>query len=174
MYRSILTLLLILVVLTAGNAQWQILNQSGFLNVMDFVDSETGWLAGNGSIMKTEDGGTTWISIFNNDNLIIGMIDFVNRSTGWMVSYDNSGGGGMVVSKSTDGGHNWIDQYDIPEYWIRSIKTVNDTTVFVLGDTLLLKSSDGGFTWKDITVELADRRFSAFCFVNGDSGVIIA
>jgi photosystem II stability/assembly factor-like uncharacterized protein len=122
--------------------------------------------------MKTEDGGTTWISIFNNDNLIIGMIDFVNRSTGWMVSYDNSGGGGMVVSKSTDGGHNWIDQYDIPEYWIRSIKTVNDTTVFVLGDTLLLKSSDGGFTWKDITVELADRRFSAFCFVNGDSGII--
>ncbi len=70
MYRLIFTLY-IFTMLATGSAQWEILNQSGLLSSMDFVNSETGWIAGSGSLMKTDDGGINWLSVASSESLNI-------------------------------------------------------------------------------------------------------
>ncbi len=171
MQRCILGLLLLPILLVTGTAQWEILNQSGPLSAIDFVNSETGWIAGSGSLMKTEDGGINWMSVAGNETLDISMIDFINESTGWGICYDYNNGGILII-KTTDGGQNWIRQNNLPGYSIRNLFVIDDTTVFVLGDSVLLKSSDGGSTWNDIATNITDRWFSTVSFVNSEQGII--
>jgi photosystem II stability/assembly factor-like uncharacterized protein len=171
MQRRILALFLISILLTTCKAQWEILNQSGSLSAIDFVDSETGWIAGSGSLMKTEDGGLHWMSIAVNETLNVAMIDFINESTGWGISYDYNNGGILII-KTTDGGHNWIRQNNLAGYSVRNLFALDDTTVFVLGDTVLLKTSDGGNSWNDIATIISDSWFSTASFVNSEQGII--
>ena len=171
MHRYILVLLFVLTMRATGIAQWEILNQSGPLSAIDFVNSETGWIAGSGSLMKTEDGGLNWMSIAVNETLNISMIDFINESTGWAACYDYNNGGVLII-KTADGGQNWILLNNLPGYSVRNLFAIDDTTVFVLGDTVLLKTSDGGNSWNDIATSITDRWFSTACFVNSEQGII--
>jgi len=42
------------------NGEWEILNEGGSFGFIDFVDQNTGWIAGDKTLLKTENGGTTW------------------------------------------------------------------------------------------------------------------
>lgn len=73
------------------------------LRCVDFVDSTTGFAAGEaGTILKTTDGGLTWNIVRGGDLLDFRSIDFVNATHGWAVSLT-----GTVVG-TTNGGANWM------------------------------------------------------------------
>ncbi len=171
LYRCILTFSIAFILSTVCSAQWEILNQSESFTAVDFINSRTGWLAGYGSLMKTENGGGNWEFLPTSREWNIIMMDFVNESTGWAITYDSYTGGLMII-KTADGGQNWTNQNHLPGYWIRGLDVIDETIVYAMADTVLLRTTDGGSTWNEISVGNNDIWFSSIWFVNGDQGIV--
>ena len=55
----------------------------------DFVDSNTGYVVGDGKIIKTTDGGVNWLPLTSGSSSDLHSVDFINSNIGWAVG--NSG-----------------------------------------------------------------------------------
>jgi len=79
---------------TDGGDTWIEQDDQQYYNVgydaVDFIDSQTGWIAG-GLIQKTTDGGNTWTEQYDPSNYGINSIQFVDANNGW------AAGGGHVL-----------------------------------------------------------------------------
>jgi len=128
--------------------QWQNTNQYGNylgFQTIDFIDEDNGWIAGYNTLLKTEDGGQTWVSISNNDDLLAGHvganflieeIDFVDETFGWVIVWvqlDDLNIGKIL--KSENGGQNWSAVYTfnifIGPYIDYSLFAVDDSTAYI-------------------------------------------
>ena len=66
------------------------------------IDSAYGWAVGDdGNIQRTIDGGYTWETIFNRQNLVA--VHFISRDTGWVAAEDSPN-----IYRTSDGGTIWI------------------------------------------------------------------
>lgn len=75
------------------------LTEGWSLDDCSFVNEQTGWAAGQmGSIVRTQNGGTTWEKLNSATTLDLKSIAFVNNSTGWIA------GRGGFIAKTTNGG----------------------------------------------------------------------
>ncbi len=156
-------------------AQWEILNEGmeGDLSTMDFVSEKIGWAAGEGTLIKTEDGGQSWFRLPIDEALDINWdirnIDFVNDSVGWaVVGYDS-----VKVIKTRDAGHTWSLQYEIgASSWDDLICAVNDSVVYAMGKDWILKTIDGGESWQDVYPNSLDRYLRSIWFLNSDVGIV--
>jgi photosystem II stability/assembly factor-like uncharacterized protein len=83
MYRIIFTFSIILSLLENLNGQWEILNEGGSYRSIDFINDQVGWIAGDGTLLKTMDGGETWDFVSMDSARNIVEIDFVNETVGW-------------------------------------------------------------------------------------------
>jgi photosystem II stability/assembly factor-like uncharacterized protein len=156
--------------------QWDILNQGidGSLNTIDFINENTGWITGyGGTLLKTEDGGVSWSSLPTEEKLEIEMIDFVNDSVGWAIKvqsqeeYDIYG-----IIHTQDGGQTWDAQYN-SETILSSIYAVDDSVVYIIGRYgKILKTSDGGTNWIDISPNLTDKSLYSAWFIDAEVGLI--
>lgn len=79
------------------------------LRSIDFPTSTTGYIVGDSAtILKTTDGGQTWLQLPTNGIQIIGWansfldIDFVDENSGFLTA------GYSGIYKTTDGGQNWF------------------------------------------------------------------
>jgi len=148
----IISIFFLFIAVVSINAQdsgnWEILNEGESYRDIDFIDENIGWISGKGIILKTEDGGDTWSSLFMDNNWIIEDIDFVNESIGWargLYRDEIEGGYHSIVAKSVDGGQTWTTQLKRGG----KINAINDSVVYVTGGSSILKTSDGGVTWTD-------------------------
>ena len=137
-----------------------------------FPDQNTGYVVGTfGLIMKTTDGGTSWIEQTSGVTLTLWDVDFINTNVGYAVG--NSGN----ILKTTDGGNNWsLSTYGTTA--IYKVHYVNDTLIF-LGSTSattgrLIRSTNSGSTWEDITVNITglDGAVRGIHFFDADTGWI--
>ena len=81
------------------NVEWEVLNLGyGSMESMEFINENTGWIAGLATLLKTEDGGQTCDNIQTDINFF--EIDFINDSSGWATAIDN---GKINILKSKDG-----------------------------------------------------------------------
>lgn len=115
---------------------------TGFKTIK-FIDSNTGWVAGeNGIIIKTTDGGVAWNIQPSGTSQTIRSIFFFDANNGWAC-----GDGGLILH-SSNGGTTWQIQptaYSVQFYCTRF---VSGTTGWVSGKgNLLLKTTDGGANW---------------------------
>lgn len=97
----------------------------------DFTDTLIGYAAGNFSyIVKTEDGGNSWISLDNQDNynnLHIRSIKFINSQIGFTCDvYGN-------IMKTDNGGLSWINLNSNIDNALFSINTIKDSSICVVG-----------------------------------------
>ncbi|MGE5357134.1 MAG: VPS10 domain-containing protein [Deltaproteobacteria bacterium] len=126
------------------------------------------WYAavGSGGVWKTENGGTTWKSIFDGQNVYSTgciAVDPANRHTIWVGTGENVGGRhvgfGDGIYKSTDDGMTWSNMGLKKSEHISKIiiNSRNSDEIYVAaqgplwssgGDRGFFKSSDGGKTWK--------------------------
>lgn len=135
-----------------------------------FINANTGWAVGEGgTILKTTNGGTTWVTqkIINNA-FLIGCY-FIDSNTGWV-----SGDAG--VFKTTDGGTTWYPQtgpYGLTKvYFVDknngwTVGGIDGSTPYI-GD--IFKTTDGGTTWTQKTNNTTWARFYGIQFVDANVG----
>lgn len=148
---------------------------------MHFLNETTGIIVGSvlrnmgsysfqeGSIYRTENGGLNWSYQSNYDILYYVDISFINENTGWIVG--TSGG----IIKTTDAGASWIGQpgpFTTVNY--QYVSAVDTNTVYVTGygnglNTLLAKSTNGGFNWTGSLVSM-DKNIRNIDFINRNTG----
>lgn len=108
-----------------------------------FIDALTGWAAGgNGSIIKTTDGGNNWTLQTSGTIKTIRSIFFLDANNGWAC-----GDGGTIIATS-NGGNTWLAQSSPYTSQYYSVQFVNTSTGWITGQgTVLLKTINGGSTW---------------------------
>ena len=159
-------------------AQWDIKyhKSSDWLFCIHFLDYDNGWavggrFAGGALILKSSDGGLTWV-----DNLIIPntvnwfeSIYFTDANKGWVV------GQGGVMMMTTNAGDAW-ETVTIPtDGYLREIKFIDENYGWVVGHEgdltkgIILRTIDGGINWEKI--DLVDGNIlSSIYFVNQNLG----
>ena len=111
-----------------------------------FSDHQTGWAVGyNGTIMKTTDGGETWIGI-PIDTGDFRDVQFLDNDRGWLAGKDGA------FYRTSDGGENWervisggypADE-DFSNVWFQG-----ETLGFVQGILGVYRTEDGGDEWNN-------------------------
>ena len=164
---------------------------AGDLITVFFTSSENGWVAGdNGYLGATKDGGRNWarqdLGIKDNINEIY----FRNNDNGYLVA-------GRVMFKTVDGGASWQEFVPLqsrsfgggtPEFL--SIRFIGKNDGFIIGsilnkaerviDSLVLKTSDGGETWRRITIPFTKEIYHVdfvgddYGWIAGDAGTVLA
>ncbi len=101
-----------------------------------FVDSLHGWVAGETSMLRTTDGGTTWIVM----PPTFAQIRFVDSEYGWAVS---SGG---RIAHTTNGGEIWSLQQSRTSRALWGLDFVNRRLGWAVGDFGVVLHTDNGGT----------------------------
>jgi len=96
-----------------------------------FIDENNGWISDNwgpsssihetASIFFTGDRGENWTKLSELPGIVINNIKFVDNSNGWVTEVTQ-------IYHTTDGGKNWIRQFDSEDYnigYIRDIFFIN-------------------------------------------------
>ncbi len=118
-----------------------------------------------GTIIKTTDGGWSWI--FKNSATDEGLRDvfFADDQIGWVAG--NHG----IILKTADGGETWIIQNSNPTYTLYSIHFIDGNTGWAVGSSgKILKTTNGGSTWA--TTSFGSNVFSSVFFVDENYGWI--
>ena len=159
-------------VAVAGNADWTEtdfggVSVTGANSILDIeaLDAGTAWAVGSisagGVIMKTTDGGATWV----NQKTIMGLYPSPALTSISVVDADNAWASGYgILLKTTDGGANWNTVYVstsmnnvVPD--VCAVDADNAWAIFIDSSltSYVFKTSDGGVTW----VNLYSRPYSS-------------
>jgi photosystem II stability/assembly factor-like uncharacterized protein len=108
-----------------------------------FVTPLTGWIVGfEGTILKTVNGGNTWVPQISNVPNPLWAVSFIDTLTGWI-----TGSSGTVLA-TRDGGENWRkEDTGLPNFYY-SVSFATRRTGWVSGGYgALMKTTDGGASW---------------------------
>ena len=127
---------------TNGGTNWSVISTftaADSINSVHFGNSSTGWIAGNGVVYKTTNGGANWVSSTVLPNTNINGVNFANANTGWC-----SGANGLAA-RSTNGGSTWEIQSTSSVVNLNEPYFLNTTTGWITGaNGVLLKTTTGG------------------------------
>ena len=139
------------------------------LGAIQFVSPRQGWVAGDGRILGTSDGGQSWILQYRGP-ANLDELDFIDSEHGWAVGED-------TLLATADGGQTWAPLTD-PCRAVRSVHFVSaalgfavfgGTTVSLEGgypaagdDGRLLRTDDGGRTWQVVPTAPASAQTACF------------
>ncbi len=134
---------------TDGAATWSLMQSgqgtSNYITAIQFVDTQIGYASayGGGKVLKSIDGGLTWVSIAPDPLVFIRDLYFSDALTGVAVGH-----AGHII-RTSDGGDTWT--------FMPSNTTYNLTSLAVQGNHMVacgwwgrvVHSSDGGLTWTE-------------------------
>lgn len=176
----------------AASAQWKIASSAtkADLVAVYFTSAGKGWVAGdNGYLASTNDGGRTWSKYDLNTTDDINEIYFRNEDNGYLVA-------GRTMFITRDAGRTWEPttlykrgdfKNGTPEFL--SIRFADRKRGLVVGsilnrdvvvDSLVMRTEDGGETWRRIIVPSKKELFhldfngSSHAWIVGDEGMILA
>ncbi len=164
--------ILIIILLTLGWASSYVFSQTikqlqygtkTSIRGLSVVDDQVAWVSGsNGWISKTSDGGITWkwIQIPGYDKFDFRDIEAFSKTEAIIVS----AGSPAVVLVTINGGENWQETYrnETPEIFLDGMDFSDRNSGIIYGDPIsgkmqLLKTSDGGQSWQNISNNLNSR-----------------
>lgn len=120
------------------------------------VDAQRVWVAGDGLIMASADGGTTWRLQWRGDSSVSGLY-FLDPRTGWAVTAEG-------ILATTDG-ETWTAVSDQP---LDAVQFLDGATGYGLSrEQGLFFTADGGRTWQSVP---APDDLQAVCFTSPDTG----
>lgn len=118
------------------------------LRYLCFVDSLTGWAAGDsGTIIKTTDGGKNWVVQNSTVSTFIMDIFFVDKNFGWALTIKDVFPFNSVLLKTTNGGEEWsAENFSDTSALIRTVFFFDSLNGFA-GGSYIARTSDGGNSW---------------------------
>jgi photosystem II stability/assembly factor-like uncharacterized protein len=112
---------------------------------MYFKDEKNGWAGGPGTIIHTTDGGMTWEKQKTGFGRRILCIYFKNLRDGFAAGESDS------YMETHDGGVTWTDRSSVfSGCKFRKIFFVNDQTGYMLSESGVYRTTDGGKAWANI------------------------
>lgn len=143
---------------TFNNDNWKVVRRTvetdKNLRAIYFVDSMTGWAAGDaGAVYRTTDGGKSWKPLLSGAAANINFIYFIDWNYGWMLG--ESGGkmadeteGENILLLTTNGGRTWTRK-SLPN--VTNLYFTDAKTGWAVGkNATLLKTTDGGLEWNKV------------------------
>lgn len=131
-----------------------------------WVNEEVGYISGNQIILKSIDGGLSWVEQQAPVKTRMLAVDFFNENNGMMV-----GEAGQIF-RTGNGGNTWELLNIGSNVRLNKIKYVTQTRVYIVADNgEVYRSTDSGNSWIRQSVgTVADLR--SLYFVNADTGYI--
>lgn len=165
--------------------QW-IRKKSGLhdLTAVQMADATHGWAVGKkGIILKTQDGGQTWVEQVSGTTKDLWGVNFLDPSLGYAV------GAGHSILQTDDGGQNWTDPRRAPQHSenvvLRDVSTLSQDTAIVVGGTrtffnytdgvlgLFLRTTDGGLNWAMHPQSTEIEEIKSVHFMNDTTGIAV-
>lgn len=179
--------------LTIANENWKVVRRSGEtdknLRAIYFVDSMTGWAAGDaGLVHRTTDGGKTWKPLLTGVAANINHIFFVDWNFGWMLGEAGNGlpsdesEDGTTLLMTTNGGRTWARR-PLPN--AVGVYFIDQKRGWAVGkNASLMTTNDGGMEWSKVEsiekltglpVESSSYNFGFrdICFIDSEHGWLI-
>jgi photosystem II stability/assembly factor-like uncharacterized protein len=146
-----------------GGRHWQIATEETAVLAMTFSDVRNGiahefGVADTGGIVRTTDGGRTWIKVEIPHLKKVGTMDFPSGQIGWITDRE---GADLLLFRTLDAGHHWEERrMSIPSDWpeVGEISFIDQDHGWIVlkrskGDELrLIATKDGGGTWLPIAL----------------------
>lgn len=135
------------------------------LNSIHFISPDVGWAVGadsgaDGIVLKTTDGGSSWAPTRIGHKQIPVTVFFADADNGWIGGAtsppgdDEGVGGPSAILATTDGGHTWNAQNNIPVSILR-ISFVDKMNGWASGTMgVIYNTTDGGRTWDKQRTEI--------------------
>jgi len=142
------------------------------LYTVHFINENIGWAAGeDGTILKTIDGGETWLaqSISTPDK--IRSIFFTDSLNGWIALFEWTPFRHGSVYHTTDGGNTWYVQLSVVDYALLSLFFTDNLHGWVVGTNgIAFKTTNGGNTWQQMFIETYGGWLFSVRFINDNIG----
>jgi photosystem II stability/assembly factor-like uncharacterized protein len=159
---------------------WQVLpslpTTPGRYEDLYFLNENTGWVveaATLGRILKTTNGGASFVTQFMVDSLYFRSVAFNNTQLGWAGTLTGQ------LYKTTNGGDNWVEVDTMihpPPPGFCDISVVGDSSFFssgkFSGPTHFTKSTDGGRTFQYYDMGAYTNYQVGIYFFSNDTGFI--
>jgi len=144
------------------------------LNAIYFINEEEGFATGNGGrILKTVDGGKSWTQ-YSNEYRNVNQITFTDNNTGYFLS--------KKIYKTTDAGNTWtplntgVVDYDYHYFSYKMGHFFDSDNFIIVADdgyiSVVLKTEDGGATFKKLNIYLHFEEASSLFFLNKSTGYV--
>jgi photosystem II stability/assembly factor-like uncharacterized protein len=117
---------------------------------VDFLNENYGFIAANGKVIRTMDGGNNWDIIQAGDNQALYSVDVIDSLDIAAAGY---GGLGYTAKNiySSDGGYTWINGQQLTTHEINCIRYVDpDTGYIVMSEIGMYKTTNQGQNWTGI------------------------
>ncbi|HEY6907431.1 MAG TPA: YCF48-related protein [Ignavibacteriaceae bacterium] len=152
-------------------AQWfwqNPLPQGNTISKIEFIDSSTGWMAGDfGKILKTTNGSEDWKFQFSSTEKFIYDLSFVDENEGWGCCQSG------VIIHTSDGGETWETQDSGRADFLFSIKFINRNEGWSVGyRNFVFHTKDRGQHWSIENLGSNQAELKSVFFINEDCGWI--
>lgn len=110
---------------------------------LHFVNDKIGFVVGNEGLLKTEDGGKSWIVQSERPLPSINDVYFTSPSTGFAVGHEST------ILMTTDGGASWQKSaVDVPNLMLTSLTLLSTTHSWITGSQgAVLRMEENGARW---------------------------
>ena len=122
------------------------------------VNGTVAWASGaNGTVLRTNDGGTSWqkLTVPDATTLDFRDVDAITTLTAYVLSIGN--GAASRIYKTRDGGGSWTLQFtnQDPKGFFDAMAFWDERSGIVMGDSIdgrfdILRTMDGGATWSHV------------------------
>jgi len=168
--KTLISLFSIILCLSYGKAQWVELdtgmeNPPVFNDVYAITPDIVVVVGANGTILKTTDGGETWVQKPSGTTSGLGEIQFPTPDIGYITA------DGGTLLKTIDGGETWNVIDTESGFSLAGLSCVDENLIFIsTSNNAILKTEDGGENWETIEVTLP--LLSQIQFLNSDIGFL--
>jgi photosystem II stability/assembly factor-like uncharacterized protein len=144
--------LLIFILSITISAQWEWTNPKPLGNNLKriyFIDSTTGWIAGNrGAILRHTNESNWQFTYSDSIRDDISSIKFLNKNLGFATSSAIGSTQQGRIYKSTNGGESWQQLFAFSRK-LYDIIFINDSIGWAVGNGIISKTTDCGLSWND-------------------------
>jgi photosystem II stability/assembly factor-like uncharacterized protein len=143
------------------------LPQGNHLNDVKFISSTTGWAVGEyGTILKTTNGGTTWIIQQSGTVYNLHGVSFTDANHGTVV------GSGGTILRTTNGGSTWNIQSAGITKPLKDVCFTSTNIGTIVGTDIILRTTNGGQTWLT-QYDDNEGHFEAVSFFDNNYGMAV-